>query len=359
MSVKLRAKKLKDGGKSYYLDIYHNGERTYEFLEIRTILKGKNKDTLQQRNEKKRIAEAKAAQRDLELISSGSSYLPKHIKNINFKDFGDAFLKKYTKKDIRIVTAAFNKFVDFIDNDRFKLVDITPDVMERFKEYLIEKSGLSGETSHNYFTRFKKILKSAKLKGVIKEMPTADIRFSNPNKSDDTLAKEVLEIEELKKLANTYCGNAEVKRAFLFCCYTGLGLAEIRDLRWSNIKNGRLVVKRKKTGTEVNNQLNPVAIKLLGGPGEKNEKVFDLGTISDNAVNKNLTLWLKRAEIDKKITFYCARHSFACLLLMNGANLKSVADAMGHSTTKTTLKYLNYVEKLKDDAINNLPEIEI
>ena len=44
---------------------------------------------------------------------------------------------------------------------------------------------------------------------------------------------------------------------------------------------------------------------------------------------------------------------------MNGANLKSVADAMGHSTTKNTLKYLNHVERLKDEATSNLPDIEI
>lgn len=100
-------------------------------------------------------------------------------------------------------------------------------------------------------------------------------------------------------------------------------------------------------------------MKLLGEEGRKDEYVFNIGKISHTAVNKNLKNWLKRAEIDKKITFYCARHSFACLLLMNGANLKSVADAMGHSSTKTTLKYLNHVERLKDEAINNLPDIEI
>lgn len=359
MSVKLRAKKLKDGGKSYYLDIYHNSERTYEFLGIKTILKGKNKDSTLQRNEKKRVAEEKAAQREIELISTGSSYLPKHVKNINFNDFGDAFLKRYTKKDIRIVTAAYNKFVEFIDKDRFKVAEITPNIMEQFKEHLINNSGLTGETAHNYFTRFKKILKSAKIKGIIREMPTTDIRFSNPNKKEDTLAKEILEIDELRKLANTYCGNNEVKKAFLFCCYTGLGLAETKNLTWNQIKKDRIVINRKKTGTEINNQLNPVALKLIGEPKGNKDTVFNLNNISDTAVNKNLKNWLKRAEINKKITFYCARHSFACLLLMNGANLKSVADAMGHATTKTTLKYLNHVEKLKDQAINNLPDIEL
>ncbi len=44
---------------------------------------------------------------------------------------------------------------------------------------------------------------------------------------------------------------------------------------------------------------------------------------------------------------------------MNGANLKTVADAMGHSSTKSTLKYLNIINKLQDEAIDNLPSITI
>lgn len=358
MSVKLRTKILKDGGKSYYLDIYHNGKRAYEFLGIKTINKGDNKDTASQKNEKKRIAESLAAQKEIELISKGTQYTPIHIKNMNFFDFAENFIDRYTKKDGRMIQSALKKFKSYIDNDNLNVVDISPDIMEGFKESLLQDPLLSGETPHNYFTRFKKILRSAKIKGLIPEMPTNEIRFSNPNKGD-TLHKQILEMDELRILSKTHCGNDEVKKAFLFCCYTGLGLAEIRVLKWSNIKNGRLIIAREKTKAKTDNPLNTAASRLMGEPGEPAERIFKINNISHVAVNKNLKHWLKRAEIDKKITFYCARHSFACLLLMNGANLKSVADAMGHKSTKTTLKYLNHVERLKDEAINNIPDIEL
>jgi len=31
---------------------------------------------------------------------------------------------------------------------------------------------------------------------------------------------------------------------------------------------------------------------------------------------------------------------------------------MGHTSTKSTIKYLNYIDNLKDDAIDNLPDIK-
>ncbi|MCR8667410.1 tyrosine-type recombinase/integrase [Aestuariibaculum sp. M13] len=80
-------------------------------------------------------------------------------------------------------------------------------------------------------------------------------------------------------------------------------------------------------------------------------------SISDNGVNKCLKNWVQRAKIDKHITFYCARHTFATQLLLYGANLKTVADALGHADTRNTIKYLNYIDSLKDDAVDNLPEI--
>lgn len=366
MSVKLRSKKLKDGGKSYYLDIYVNGTRSYEFLGIKTMTKArKNKkgenvppDTPQSRKEKEALAQTIANQRSLELMADNTAYTPKHVKEVNFFDYADAFIKSYTKKDVKMLKSTRNKFEVFYGSTNLKAVDITPGLMARYKDYLINDPALSGETPSNYWTRFKKILRAAKLKGLIKTMPTDEIRFSNPNKGD-TLKKEVLEIEELRILAKVKCGNKEVKRSFLFSCYTGLGLAEIKNLTWSQIKNNRLETYRQKTGSKISNNLSPAAIRLLGESGKPNEPVFDMQNISYVAVNKNLKNWVNRTDIDKKITFYSGRHTFACLLLMNGANLKSVADAMGHSTTKNTLKYLNHVERLKDEATSNLPDIEI
>ena len=352
MSVQLRNRTLKSGDKSLYLDIHHNGNRWREFLKI--YLSSKDPD----RVEKKRIAERIRANRELELLSDETGHRPSHKKKIGFYAFADNYISNYKCKDVRIIISAVDKFKLATENRHMTISKITPGIMNLFKDYLIHDAGLTGETAHNYFMRFKKILKAAKIAGYIRELPTSDIRFSNPNR-DDTIKKQVLDTDELQKLANTRCGNPDVKRAFLFACYTSLGLAEIRELRWSNINKGRLITYRKKTGELINNRLNPTALDLLGNPRNNSEYIFKLQNISDTAANKALRNWVKRSEVDKHITFYCARHTFACQLLSNGANLKTVADAMGHSSTKSTLKYLNYVQRLQDKAIDNLPILKI
>ncbi|MBO0342415.1 site-specific integrase [Flagellimonas profundi] len=352
MSVQLRSRTLKSGAKSLYLDIHHNGERWREFLKIKILPKDNSKI------EKKRVAERIRANRELELLSNGTGHIPQHLKKMNFFVFAENYILKYKNKDVRIIASSVEKFKKAVNNPRLTISAISPQTMTMFKDYLIYDAGLAGETAHNYFTRFKKVLKAAKVQGYLNQMPTSDIKFSNPNK-DDTLKKQVLDKDELQKLVDTNCGNVAVKKAFLFACFTSLGLAEIRNLKWNNINKGRLITHRNKTGELINNRLSQTAIKILGKPKNKDDYIFDLQSLSDNGANKAIRYWVKRAKIDKHITFYCARHTFACQLLISGANLKTVADAMGHSSTRSTLKYLNHVQRLQDEAIDKLPELQI
>ncbi|MEO1486991.1 MAG: site-specific integrase [Bacteroidota bacterium] len=352
MSINIYKRPLKSGATALYLDIRHNGKRWRESLKI-IIYKGD-----ENRGEKMQLARDVRTMKEMQLLKGEIDQIPDDIKNISFKDFQESFLEKYPYEDSRIIKASVLKFLSFSKNKPLRVRDITPIMMRDFMYYLNHYAGLSGETAHNYWTRFKKLLKDAELRGILNKMPTDEIRFKNPNKND-TLKKSVLTAKELQVLANTPCGNQEVKRAFLLSCFTSLGLAEIRDLKWTDVKNGRLVCHRKKTGQRINNRLSATALNIIGEPDGPFPYVFRLRKISTNAVNKNIKLWCSKAGIDKSITFYCGRHSFACLLLMNGANLKTVADAMGHRSTKSTLKYLNHVQKLQDEAIDNLPLIEL
>ncbi len=69
--------------------------------------------------------------------------------------------------------------------------------------------------------------------------------------------------------------------------------------------------------------------------------------------------WVKRAGIDKHISWHCVRHSFAVNILNNGTNIKTVTSLLGHSGLKHREKYTRTVDKLKEEAINSLPESKL
>ncbi|MEZ4952614.1 MAG: site-specific integrase [Saprospiraceae bacterium] len=351
MSVKLRNKTLASGAKSYYLDIYSNGERQYEFLKIYI----NKKDTSEDKKEKKQLAESIRAKRELQLSSNEHGFIPKHKKNVDFILFYEKYLKEYKGKDERLLKCALDKFKLLVNSEKFPAKHVTPDLCQKFADFLKDpENGLKGETPSNYWTKFKRVLKAAKKEGILSANPAEDIRVK---KASGQLKKEILTKEELQILATTPCGNEVVKRAFLFACFTGLGIAEIRKLTWSRVNNGKLKVYREKTNEQIINDLHPVAKKLLGEIAKPETLIFS-SLPSDVAIRKVLINWVKRAGLEKHISFYCGRHTFATQLLLNGANLKTVADCMGQTSTRHTLKYLNYVDSLKSEAINNLPDLD-
>ena len=351
MKVALRRKKLKSGAESLYLDIYHNGQRSYEFLDIKID----PKDKAETRKENEEVAMLIKANRESDLLTSGTGYVPKRKRKVSFNAYFSSFIDSYKKKDLRMIKGAFHQFKSFSNNKAYQISQINHALCKQFAEYLQDDAGLSGETPKNYFTRFKKVLNAATSEGYFKENPASKIQFKYDD--SDNLKKQILQADEMKLLWQTECGNDEVKRAFLFACNTGLGAAELRKLTWAKIANNRLKVNREKVkSSSIHIPLSKTAIALIGERGMPNEKVFTLEQ-SDNAINKVLRNWTARAGIEKHITFYCGRHTFAVQLLSNGANLKTVADCMGHTSTKHTIKYLNYVDSLRDAAIDSLPDI--
>lgn len=70
---------------------------------------------------------------------------------------------------------------------------------------------------------------------------------------------------------------------------------------------------------------------------------------------KSLKRWVKRAGINKHISWHCGRHGFAVNILNNGANIKTVASLLGHSELKHSEKHTRSLDK--SEAINSLPAL--
>lgn len=171
-------------------------------------------------------------------------------------------------------------------------------------------------------------------------------------------------LNELITKANELEIRPTIRRAFIFCLYCGLRFCDVKDLTYKNVDYANRLLKFEQSKTKGHSASSGVVIPLNDGllsiigeaPADKNCLIFDLPTYESCC--KSVKRWVKRAGIDKHISWHCARHSFAVNILNNGANIKTVASLLGHSGLRHTEKYTRAVDKLKEEAINSLPELK-
>ena len=321
-----------------------------------------NRDTLE-------LAKEIRAEREQELKADRTGKrLKSSAKKVNFLDYFQTYIDNYTKKDVRQVKRALRQFKLYLEIEYpIYKTSIKPDQIDKemiagYLEFL--QSRFVGEGPHSVFKRFKKVIKYAVDKDVIAKNPCSGIVC----KVDvQTLKKDVLSIEEMQQLiSTTYQGqNPEIRRAFIFCLYTGIRHCDVIDLQYKNVDYSNKLLKFEQDKTKGHSAASGVVIPLNDGllsligensTDDKDEYIFNLP--SHTMCLKALRHWTKRAGITKHITWHCARHSFAVNILNNGANIKTVASLLGHSGLKHTEKYTRAVDSLKEAAINSLPEIK-
>lgn len=400
---KLMGRALSDGRDSLYLEFYFgkvevtskNGttyqknERRNEILGLylwqapRTPLeRQQNKETLE-------IAKRIRFEKGQELLERAEGYRLKKVKDINYLDWMKAYYESYTKADKRHIKRAYNCFVDYLidPDDKFtpkpdwtkekrekaakekakrtrglkiKPQQLTKEMITGFTDYLQRR--FKGEGAHTLYARFKKIIKAAVEDDIIRKNPCTGVVIKIDS---NTLKKDVLSIEEIQRLIAThYEGeNTDIRRAFIFCLYCGLRWCDVKDLTFANVDYSNRLLRFEQAKTKGHSSASGVVIPLndgllgLIGKGERDALIFPLP--SHTMCLKALRRWTKRAEIDKHITWHCARHSFAVNILNNGANIKTVASLLGHSGLKHTEKYTRAVDSLKEAAINSLPRLEL
>lgn len=384
---KLGAKILSDGRESLFLDYYFGYQMVYsEKLDRQVAKKNRKREFLslylwqasrtpierQQNKETLELAKKIRFERGQELLESVEGYRLKKKRDINFLDYFQTYIDKYTKKDIRMVKIALKRFIDFLNDTpeynkyakRIKPEQITKDMVEAFTEYLQGRS--VGEGAKSIYARFKKVIKYAVEHDVMYKNPCTGISIRI---DDQQLRKEVLSQEEMQQLIATHYEheNPNIRRAFIFCLYCGLRFCDVKDLTFANVDFSNKLLKFEQNKTKGHSASSGVIIPLNDGilsligepqhPDNRSELIFPLP--SYEMCLKALGRWVKRAGITKHISWHCARHSFAVNILNNGANIKTVASLLGHSGLKHTEKYTRAIDSLKQEAINSLPEIKL
>lgn len=259
MNINLFSKPSRDGEKLWYYLQWGKGSGERRATGIFTYT---NPRTVVEKNHNKEataILETKRAQMILDGQAVGSGYVPQHKIKANFFDYYENFVKENRTYGNRHLENSLTAFKAYLKKDFVSATDITENVCKGFRDYLLKKYNV--ETPANYFMRLKRVLKAAKKDGYFRESPAEDL----PAKTNkNRLVKEVLNAEEYEKLVNTQCSNYEVKRAFVFSLYTGLRWADVKPLKWENIKPHSIVLNQKKTGVALEVPLHELAAHLLG-----------------------------------------------------------------------------------------------
>jgi len=352
MSVQLRKRKNADGTTTLRLDIYHNGLRTMERLTHLKLAKPLN--IADRENNKKILQQAEAIRvtRAADLEANDYNMVTDTGKKTVVTVWLQNYVDAYNKKDKRNMQGALNRFSDYlieVKKQKLTFGNLNALLIEDFIDYLENKS--TGEGAASYYNRFKKMIKQAYRKRLMKDNV---LDFVERKVSGKAKKKDILTLDELKILAATPTESSEVKKAFLFSCVTGLRWIDVKALRWQDIdlSNKQMNVTQSKTGEVVNIPLNDTAIKLLEQPKATTLTVFDLPTA--NGANKTLKAWVKRAKIAKAISWHNARHSFGTNLIFNDVGLLTASKLLGHTTTKHTQRYVDIANEMKEKATNKI-----
>lgn len=165
---------------------------------------------------------------------------------------------------------------------------------------------------------------------------------------------------------------------YIFSFYArGMNFTDLAELRWSDIDNNNFNYIRNKTDVFLKVKLPnlPIIDEILNfyklyRPFEtpyifpilkKEQSLYSATTLigrKDSVrgyYNLQLKKILKSCEIEKNITFYTARHTFATTALRKDVNLNIIKQSLGHKRISTTESYLDdFLESEVDQVITNM-----
>lgn len=273
-----------------------------------------------------------------------------------------------SKKTLENYNHYLKRFREFIA-ENIDPKEITLKTVQNYRVYLnrfVDEKGnsLSVKTQNYHIIALRAFLKYL-IKNDIKTLAPEKIELGKiPERT-----VEVLSFDELKRLFQAVdktkkSGQRDI--AILETLYsTGLRVSELVSLNRDQVdlkrrefmvrgkgKKPRIVFLSKKASEIIGNYLKkrddnfkPLFINSI--KGQKKEDILDeekrrLSTVSIEKIVKKYAL---RAGIIKKVTPHTLRHSYATEMLINGADIRSVQEMLGHSSITTTQIYTHVTDK--------------
>jgi integrase len=216
--------------------------------------------------------------------------------------------------------------------------DLTPQKIEQFLSHYSEKKGLSGSARNRHLTMLRAVFNKGIQWGLVTENPTKGIARLRENDARTRFLDE----EEIKCLLEAASDN--FKPILITALHSGMRRGEIFNLCWSDVdlKNRVLVICESKSGKKRYIPLDETLYEVFRVLPSR----FKKGLVFPSSRTEGKWVDLKkqfRKTVDKagikEIRFHDLRHTFASHLVMNGVDLKTVQELLGHSSLTMTMRY--------------------
>ena len=261
---------------------------------------------------------------------------------------------------------ARNSIAEFRKNLTF--AEVTPELLKKYESKML-KEGNSISTVGIYLRSFRAIYNQQGIDKSLYPFGEQKNKYSIPTSRN---IKKALTLEEIGKIYHYAAPTGSTKEMakdywlFLYLC-NGMNVKDFCLLKWSNIDGQMLTYKRAKTERSrkesklISVALKPETLEIIKKWGQpsilKEAYIFPhlklgLSAEGERAIYQQLTKtinkYMKRISselgLNKEVTSYFARHSFATVLKRSGAKIEMISELLGHSSVDITESYLDSFE---------------
>jgi len=250
--------------------------------------------------------------------------------------------------------------------------EINVKFLKDYEHYLL-KEGLKENSRIDHFKKIRSVLYEA----MEEDLYEGKNPFKGYKIKSMKANKTKLSIDEIRKIEELNLPEYSVlwhtKNFFLFDFYcAGIRIADFMQLKWNNIKEGRLEFKMGKTGRTHSVKLILKAISILNfykTDDAKNEDYIfpiienkfrnidkhskrSLIDSKNAVINKNLKQIQKLLSIETNISFHISRHSFADILRQKDKSIYDIKTLLGHTSIRQTENYLKGFDPITADKVH-------
>lgn len=269
----------------------------------------------------------------------------------------DMRIRGFSKRTEDAYLSTAEKFIKFYNKSPEK---ITIDEINRFQYYLKNETNYSWAYFNQYVCSIRFLYNvTLRRNWMIEHIP-----FHKKSK----YLPDVLSKEEIVKMYKEIT-NLRDKAMFLTLYSTGVRIGELLNITIPDISRSRMQIfikegkGRKDRYVIMSKKLLIVLEKYWLSQEEKSYKYLFPGKklnkpISARIVQKMVSDLGKKSGIKKSVYPHLLRHSYATHLLESGVDLRRIQVLLGHTSLKTTSKYLHIAKNYLQTTGSPIDEME-